>query len=709
MPETSPAIEKKKFPLIPLITCALLVYFIVNDPGRAWNILKVLLSFGMIIFVHEMGHFLAAKAVGIKVEEFAIGFGRILLGWRKTKEGTRIRFLPKKISETESQSLFETVIGKPSQKECDTEYQFRVFPLGGFVKMLGQEDLVTGEKSDDPRSYMNKAVWQRLIVISAGVTVNIIIGFILFIGIFSHGVDVPAAVIGQVMEDKPAARAGMKTGDEIIAINGEKGKYQFLDLRLAGAFLDDNEGVELTVRRSDGTTETLTVVPEYDEAYGIKLMGIGSSNALTIASINEQKVQKILQEMNLLAGDTLVAVNHQEISRFDQYLEAMKPENFNPTTQNITLAFERIERTTPSRHDLVLPVKFTGTSEKPTILGMLPRLKLSEPQIDKPATKAGIKANDIVLQFGLIKNPTYKEFKDITDSHIGKDVEMVVLREEKGSLIEKTLVVTPEPVPQNWLDRLHKKKKEAIIGVIISKFVRDLEHPVVAQCFEYGDGEKLSLPRGALITQINQTPVHKWEDLMVALTDQAGQDVTIHYQIDKATDQSITVSVPSGKEWCHYAWVIDFNGITGLPFEPLMIHIRADSLGEAVSMGAKETYAFISQTYMSLKGIFSGNVSPKGFMGPVGILKMTYTVAKDRSIIDFFHFMAMLNVLIAVFNFLPIPILDGGHAVMLIIEKIKGSPVSVKIQEIVTYAGMIMLGSLVLYVTFNDIVRAFGT
>ena len=76
MSESSPATEKKKFPLIPLIISLLLVYFVFNNPGRAWYILMVMFSFGMIIFVHELGHFLAAKSVGIKVEEFASGFDR---------------------------------------------------------------------------------------------------------------------------------------------------------------------------------------------------------------------------------------------------------------------------------------------------------------------------------------------------------------------------------------------------------------------------------------------------------------------------------------------------------------------------------------------------------------------------------------------------------------------------------------------------------
>jgi regulator of sigma E protease len=706
MSELSSATEKKKFPLIPLITFILLIYFVISNPDRAWNILIVMFSFGMIIFVHELGHFLAAKSVGIKVEQFAIGFGKVLLGWKKTQKGTRIRVLSQKIAENEIKSLFEIHVGKPAEKESDTEYQFRVFPLGGFVKMLGQEDMVAQEKSADPASYMNKTVLQRLWVISAGVIVNIIVGFALFIGIFSHGVDVPAAVVGAIVPDSPAEQAGLKIGDEIIAINGKEGKYQFRDLMLAGAFLNEGQGVDLTVRRADVSRETLTVVPKYNDTIGVKLMGLESGYSLTVAAVNEERVQKKLEEMNVKAGDKIVAVNHQAISHYGEYVEALDSDHYNSTAQTVSMTLERSINGSISQHDVIFPVMLTGNSNKATLLGMIPRLKIVSVQEDSPAAKAGVLDDDIVLQFGLIKNPTFKELQESTNAHNGKPVEMVVLREVDGAFIEKTVTVTPKPAVQGWKEWLARKENRAIIGVTISP--SDLDHAVVAQYFEYEDETKLDLPRGAQITGVNETDVQNWEGLVNALTARSGQEVTLRYRMGGG-DVNVTkaIAVPSGTDWSHFVWVPDFNDMAGLPLEPLTTHLKADGLGEAIKMGAKETYAFISQTYTSLKGIFTGNVSPKGFMGPIGILKTTYTVAKDRSIIEFLQFMAMINVLIAVFNFLPIPILDGGHAVMLIIEKIKGSPVSVKVQEFATYAGLIMIGSLFLYVTFNDVIRVF--
>ena len=94
--------------------------------------------------------------------------------------------------------------------------------------------------------------------------------------------------------------------------------------------------------------------------------------------------------------------------------------------------------------------------------------------------------------------------------------------------------------------------------------------------------------------------------------------------------------------------------------------------------------------------------------GPVGILKISYTIAEGRSLIDFLYFMALISICVAVFNFLPIPVLDGGHLLMLIIERIKGSPVSIKVQEIATYAGLFLIIIIFVLVTFNDIIKVIN-
>ena len=103
--------------------------------------------------------------------------------------------------------------------------------------------------------------------------------------------------------------------------------------------------------------------------------------------------------------------------------------------------------------------------------------------------------------------------------------------------------------------------------------------------------------------------------------------------------------------------------------------------------------------------MISGTMSAKSVSGPVGILSLTYNIVDQKPIAFYCYFMAILSMCIAVFNFLPLPVLDGGLIVLLIIEKIKGSPVSLKVQEVITYLGLIMIGTFLLYVTYNDISR----
>ena len=98
-------------------------------------------------------------------------------------------------------------------------------------------------------------------------------------------------------------------------------------------------------------------------------------------------------------------------------------------------------------------------------------------------------------------------------------------------------------------------------------------------------------------------------------------------------------------------------------------------------------------------------MSAKNVSGPVGILSLSYDIVENKSLTFYFYFMAIISMCIAVFNFLPLPIVDGGLIVLLLVEKIKGSPVSLRVQEVINYAGLIMIGGFFLYVTFNDIAR----
>lgn len=143
-----------------------------------------ILVFGLLIIFHELGHFIAAKRVGIKVHEFSVGFGPKLLSFPRG----------------------------------ETAYNLRLFPLGGFVRMAGMDP--SEEVEEEERSYQNKTVGQRAVVIAAGPLMNFLLAALLLMIIFMvHGFPTPTTTIGKLVSGQPADNAGLKPGDKIVAIN----------------------------------------------------------------------------------------------------------------------------------------------------------------------------------------------------------------------------------------------------------------------------------------------------------------------------------------------------------------------------------------------------------------------------------------------------------------------------------------------------------
>jgi len=212
--------------------------------------LTTILSFafvlGILIFVHELGHFLTAKMVGIRVERFSLGFPPRMIG--------------KQIGET--------------------DYCVSWLPLGGYVKMAGMideslDDTIKGE----PWEYQSKPVWQRIIVISAGSLMNILTAVLIFAAVaFFKGYDVPkGALIKDVLEGKPAASIGLQDGDTIISINNESVMSAMDLIRIVSVSADTELEIEWT---RDGQTMQATVIPELDEEKQIGLIGV-QVNTLT--------------------------------------------------------------------------------------------------------------------------------------------------------------------------------------------------------------------------------------------------------------------------------------------------------------------------------------------------------------------------------------------------------------------------------------------
>ncbi|MBQ3553626.1 MAG: site-2 protease family protein [Clostridia bacterium] len=190
------------------------------------TVLVAILIFALLIFVHEFGHFITAKLMGIRVLEFAIGMGPKLFSWGKK----------------------------------ETTYSLRLIPIGGYCAMEGED-----QNSSDPRAINNKPAYKRLIVLASGAFMNILLGFVLLIVMTAQGTHVVTNRIGEVQVGTAAEASGLLAGDEIVRIQGSRtpiGAEVMWSVQRRGA-----EETEFLVRR-DGQEKSISVTPrETDGVY----------------------------------------------------------------------------------------------------------------------------------------------------------------------------------------------------------------------------------------------------------------------------------------------------------------------------------------------------------------------------------------------------------------------------------------------------------
>jgi regulator of sigma E protease len=239
-----------------------------------WAFLFVL---GVLVFVHELGHFLLARWNGVRVLNFSLGFGPKLLKFQRG----------------------------------DTEYAISAIPLGGYVKMAG-------ETPDDPRAgasdeFLSKTKWQRFQILIAGPAMNILLAVVVMAGVIYQGATVPAfetqaPVVGRVLPDSPAAQAGVQVGDLIVSVAGrEVETWEQLQFRVLPRA---NKEVELIIRR-DGERRTLMVVPEAQTKYEIGDIGIGP---ILHPQVTMVVAGSPAERGGLKAGDSIVAINGMNTS-----------------------------------------------------------------------------------------------------------------------------------------------------------------------------------------------------------------------------------------------------------------------------------------------------------------------------------------------------------------------------------------------------------
>jgi regulator of sigma E protease len=666
--------------------------------GVISNVVIVLLGFGSVVLVHEFGHFIVAKLGGIKVEAFSIFMPPTLVGIRKSKEGFKFRFLPSFSSNKGDGAV------PPEQME-ETEYRIGLFPFGGYVKLLGQEDTGPARQVEDPRSFANKPIGIRAAVIAAGVTFNVISAALIFMVVFLVGIRLPPAVVGGVIPNSPAARAGIQPGDDVIAIDGKTEDLDFSNILIAAALSNAHEAVPITVQHPDGTVEHTTLVAESLPGSQFRDFGITQPLSLQVAKVAEPNFLK--ERTGLMSGDRIVAVAGQPVEHYWELDEIVR----NTLAPTIRMTAERprkgrndetVQTELPLDWSVSNRTEVLSEADLSRVYSMVPRIRVMdvENRHGSPAQAGGpaedtthLRPGDIILAAGQTPDPTYKELRDITSEHEGESLPIRVLRTEPNG-VEKTLTVQVTPRRETGTGRV-------IIGFVPSL---DAQHAVVAKTLPAQDeSAALAIPRGARIVSVNEKPVASFYDVVAEIRRWQGQPVTLQYRLSDESEGGVTLPAALTAAGPNVESIL----AEPVPFKPLDRLYQAKSPLAALAMGYRRTGTFIAQTYVTLARLLDRMISPKNLMGPVGIITVSYQIVAQQPLVNYIYFLGLISATIAVINFLPIPPFDGGLIVLMIIEKIKGSALSERTQGILAYAGWAMVLLLLVYVTFNDVVRSF--
>ncbi len=701
------------------------------------SIFYAIVGISILIFVHELGHFLAAKKVGVRVERFAIGFDPSIRG--------------------RSLRLF-------SFRRGETEYVLGAIPLGGYVKLAGGEMLHDTSHKPAPDELPGKSVGARALVFVAGSVMNVMFAFIFFMVAFSIGVPFPEPRIGSVVPGSPAWKAGLRPDDQVLSIDGEN-IMEFGEIRLAAALGSSTRSMNLTVSRVSPEKSTsnlnMALTPRWDSEQGFNVIGVREARSGILASdpgteslAGRSGLKKGDRILGLKLGDFKVAPAHlgvalDALSSFQsirpgvafQLLvardgkelaldvhprrnEAEKPQSllgidsrssagvlirdihpasaalktFQPRDRVVAVQGEPvpvvhwldIARLAGNTNTVSLTIENDNGESRaasvPTsdlvdwllggeILWDEHRARLGKLDSDSPLAQAGLVAGDLLTHFD--RSPIYapEERAEVLDVSLSPTISVRILRDG-----------TPRTLSVQRSDLLEAR------GVTWESTLS------IKAVVEGGPAAVAGITPGSRILHIGGRRVYSWLEMreeIERLGAGAQTDVGWVTGAGELKEASTKLELP-----VHEALE------TSIEFEPLDRLVKVPLL-ETFSAGAKRTLLSAKQIFLTLRSLVSREVSPKNLSGPLGITHFLTLVAQKDSWGRLIYIMALISINLGLFNLLPFPILDGGHLLFLGIEKVKGSPVSVKAQEWAMNLAFLAIMFLFVFVTFNDVRRIF--
>lgn len=693
------------------------------------NILVGILAFSVLIFVHELGHYLAAIAVGVRPERFFIGFDIYGLAIKKEIKG------------------------------C--VYGIGLLPFGGYVKLAGQSDDPREQNNGTgaPDEYCSKSLPARALVISAGVIMNMLFGFAILVYAYSTGIPEVPAVIGGLDHNSPAYLADIRPGDKVLNVNGKK----FTDYKGVAEYIAMNKGTFAISLERKGKQITRQVVGS--AARGLNdiglLQGYGVPKNSTIAMVDERYAG--LYKDSLQEGDQLLSVNGVDTSD-SEYGGVLAEEIFdaNPGRKLQATVLRDGEKV-----NVAIPVIASGVYD----FGCTVAVKLGGVVEGTPAEAAGLEANDIIKSISINKQGQgIISAKDLTlkiRSQSYQPVEVAFVRD--GA--EKKVLLKPEFL--GWNVKV-SPGQDTLLGVVLSEGTLEVKEILQgagsAKIFKTGDklltvngnelvpdkvgrmvadasckdvklgvqkynGEfkeltmspRISLDTGAAnigvmiggLPKVNKiapgTEASKFLEpgaIIMGMTLSADLKKTkINWvTAEEKAGKPVTFDTPAGVIAAIKAGKMQslISGAVPVGFDVARYEVAAASIPQAMSMAFDKSIDLSLTIYKMLGNLVRSDVPVKALAGPLSIVDMMSKMVESSTwFIDLLMLVALISINLAVLNLLPIPVLDGGHLFFIIIEAIKGSPPGPRLQEATQYVGVICLLGLMLYVTFNDINRIY--
>jgi len=612
------------------------------SPADIFNMLQVVLGIGLVIFVHEAGHFMAARWCGARVEVFSLGFGPKLFGWRRG----------------------------------DTLFQVAAVPLGGYVKVAGEYTDGTGS-APEPGTLGTLSVPQRFLYFSGGVIMNVLFALVALPLVMLAGLPALKPLVGAPTPGMPAWEAGLPPGTLILEVNGTE-IVDFEHLVTAVA-LNGSDDARLLIQRPGGDPEAITLTPSFDENLGFYRLGLPAGLSPDLNLVVDPLGPAAAA--GLTSEDRLVAVVGQP--------SALRPE-------------EQLRRAFAARAPVALLVQGPDGAEREVLVEPTDTT-VDVKRIGVGATSARIDAvrrtgpaAQLVERLGLeagdrlveIDGTPVWDVNSIRDALLGADpTEALTAKVRRdGVLLEVQAVSTVAPV--------------LLMGDLAMAVIEDTSRVIVSPG---SPAEAAGMLAGDQVVSVNGQATDTWPVMLETIQREVAAGRTLQLEVWRDTEGAGPMDELDVELVAAPVTVPNY----GVRLDAARTVLKADGLPAALSAGFGATQRFLVDVWLQLKKmLFSDEISTRNLGGIISISVISFDTA-SQGLPKLFFFLAILSINLAILNLLPIPILDGGHLLFLLIEGIKGSPVSERTFGYSQVVGMVMIMSLMVYVTYQDIVRWF--